>query len=114
VANSELHFGNVLLDVDRGGLRDSSGADILLRPKSLDLLIALARGAGCVLSRDELFSAVWPNGTVTDDSLSQCVREIRRAIGDRDAKILRTVTRRGYRLAHFIRDGSFSRLTSVA
>jgi adenylate cyclase len=98
VASSELRFGNVVLDVDRGGLRDRSGAHILLRPKSLDLLIALARSAGRVLSRDELFSAVWPNVTVTDDSLSQCVREIRRAIGDRDAKILRTVTKRGYRL----------------
>jgi TolB-like protein len=91
-----LRFGNVTLDISRGSLRDSAGAEVALRPKSLDLLLVLARNPGRTLSRDELFDAVWPNVTVTEDSITQCVREVRRAIGDREGRILRTVMKRGY------------------
>ena len=69
-----------------------------MRPKSLDLLLELARNPGRVLSRDELFDAVWPNVTVTEDSIAQCVREARRAIGDPKGRLLRTIIKRGYRL----------------
>ena len=91
-----LRLGNVVLDLSRGCVRDSSGAEIALRPKALDLLLMLARHRGRVLSRDELFDAVWPNVTVTEDSIAQCVREIRRAIGDPEGRLLRTIVKRGY------------------
>ena len=41
-----LRFGNVSFEVDRALLRDSNGAEVALRPKSLDLLLTLARNAG--------------------------------------------------------------------
>src|ERR1700691_2822815 len=91
-----LRFGNLVLDVARGSLRDGDGAEGALRPKSLDLLVALARNLGRIMSRDELFDAVWPNVTVTEDSITQCVREVRRAIGDPEGRILRTIIKRGY------------------
>jgi DNA-binding winged helix-turn-helix (wHTH) protein len=91
-----LRFGNVALDVERALLRDSNGAEVALRPKSLDLLLQLARNPGRTLSRDELFEAVWPDVTVTDDSIAQCVPEVRRAIGDPEGRILRTIVKRGY------------------
>jgi TolB-like protein len=91
-----LRFGDVVLDVDRGLLRDSKGAEVALRPKSLDLLLELARNRGRILSRDEIFNAVWPDVTVTEDSIAQCVREVRRAIGDSEGRILRTIVKRGY------------------
>jgi TolB-like protein/tetratricopeptide (TPR) repeat protein len=91
-----LRFGNVVLNVDHGSLRNSNGAEVALRPKSLDLLLALARNPGRVTSRDELFDAVWPNVTVTEGSIAQCVREVRRAIGDPEGRILRTIIKRGY------------------
>jgi TolB-like protein len=91
-----LRFGDVALDVDRALLRDGNGTEIALRPKSLDLLLTLARNSGRVMSRDELFDAVWPNVTVTEDSIAQCVREVRRAIGDSEGRVLRTIVKRGY------------------
>jgi TolB-like protein len=91
-----LRFGNVVLDVDRALLRDSKGAEVALRPKSLDFLLELARNAGRILSPSELFNAVWPDVTVTTDSIAQCVLEVRRAIGDPEGRILRTVVKRGY------------------
>jgi TolB-like protein len=93
-----LRFGNVVLDMSRGSLRDGDGAEVALRPKSLDLLLTLARNPGRVMSRDELFDLVWPNVTVTQDSIAQCVREVRRAIGDPEGRILRTIVKRGYSL----------------
>ena len=91
-----LRLGNVMLDLSRGCLRDSGGAEIALRPKSLEVLLALARNPGRILSRDDLFDAVWPNVTVTEASITQCVREARRAIGDPEGQFLRTITKRGY------------------
>jgi TolB-like protein/Tfp pilus assembly protein PilF len=91
-----LRFGSVVLDVDRALLRDSNGAEVALRPKSLDLLLTLARNPGRVMSRDELFESVWPDVTVTDDNIGQCVHEVRRAIGDPEGRLLRTVVKRGY------------------
>jgi DNA-binding winged helix-turn-helix (wHTH) protein len=100
-----LRLGDVLLDVDRGLLRDSKGAEVALRPKSLDLLLELARNPGRTLSRDELFDAVWPDVTVTEDSIAQCVREVRRAIGDPEGRILRTIIKRGYCLDIEVQSG---------
>jgi TolB-like protein len=91
-----LRFGNVILDVSRGSLRDGGGAEVALRPKALDLLLTLARNPRRTMSRDELFDAVWPDVTVTEDSITQCVREVRRAIGDPEGRVLRTIVKRGY------------------
>lgn len=74
--NSEVRFGGATLDVARGELRDHVGSEIRLRPKALEFLLILARNAGRVVSRDELFENVWPNVIVTEDSIAQCVREI--------------------------------------
>jgi TolB-like protein len=91
-----LRLGKVSLDMTRPSLRNSAGGEIALRRKSLDFLLELARNRGRVLSHDELLNAVWPKVTVTEDSIGQCVREVRRAIGDPDGRILKTIIKRGY------------------
>jgi TolB-like protein len=93
-----LRVGDVLLDLGAGCLRGDDGAEIALRPKAFDLLAVLVHNPRRTLSRDELLDAVWPGVTVTEESVTQCVREVRRAIGDPDGHLLRTVARRGYRL----------------
>jgi hypothetical protein len=50
------------------------------------------------VSKQELFEAVWPAIAVSDDSLVQCIRELRDKIGDYDHRLIRTVHRRGYLL----------------
>jgi TolB-like protein len=54
--------------------------------------------AGEVVARDELFDAVWPGVVVTDDALTQCVVELRKAFGEsaHDAQIIRTIPRVGF------------------
>lgn len=88
-------FGPFRLVVDQGALvRD--GAPVTLRPKAFDVLLYLLRHPQRLVSREELLAAAWPGVLVTDDSLTQCLIEIRKALGDRERKIVRTVPRRGY------------------
>jgi TolB-like protein/DNA-binding winged helix-turn-helix (wHTH) protein len=92
---SGYQFGAFALDPERGALRGPEG-EIRLRRKSFQLLLYLVRNPGRLLSREELFSAIWGNTAVTDDSLTQCLVEIRRALGDDSRQMVRTVPRRGY------------------
>jgi TolB-like protein/Tfp pilus assembly protein PilF len=68
-----------------------------LRPKTAQVLSHLAERCGQVVARDELIEAVWPGVYVTENGLTQCVAEIRRALGA-DEALLRTLPRRGYLL----------------
>lgn len=88
-------FGDLTLDLDRGALIQH-GADVKLRPQSFRVLRCLVEGHGVLLTRDELVQAVWGDTVVTDGSLTQCVIDIRRAIGDTSQQMIRTVPRRGY------------------
>jgi TolB-like protein/DNA-binding winged helix-turn-helix (wHTH) protein/Tfp pilus assembly protein PilF len=92
---SGYEFGAFALDPERGALRGPDG-EIRLRHKSFQLLLYLVRNPGRLLSREELFNAIWGNTAVTDDSLTQCLVEIRRALGDDSRQMVRTVPRRGY------------------
>jgi TolB-like protein len=92
-----MRIGSMAVDLSRGCLRDPSGREIALRPKSLELLKVLADSNGRTLSKAQLLDQIWPCVHVTEDSLFQCVMEVRRALGD-DWRLLRTVAKQGYRL----------------
>jgi DNA-binding winged helix-turn-helix (wHTH) protein/TolB-like protein len=95
-ARSRLAFGPFTLDISRGELlRD--GQVVALRRKTFDLLVFLVSRPGEVLGKDRLIAAVWPGVVVTDDSLAQCVYELRTALGDAGSTLIHTVPRRGYR-----------------
>ena len=66
-----------------------------LRPRTYDVLLHLARNAGRLISKQELMDVVWKDVAVTDDSLVQCLMEIRRALGDAE-DVIETVRGRGY------------------
>ena len=91
-------FDQFCLDLGRGTLSGPDGTDLALRPKAFALLHYLLDNASRLHSRDDLFQAVWPGVIVSDDSLTQCVSDLRRALGDRANHVLRTVPRRGYML----------------
>jgi len=87
-------FGEYAVDLERGGLTRCD-QDISLRPKTFAVLRYLVERAGQLVARDELLSAVWPGVVVTDGSIDQCVIELRKALGDEQHTIIRTVPRRG-------------------
>jgi TolB-like protein len=97
VATSDqvFRFGAFTLDLDRGTLTRADQS-LFLRPKAYALLTHLARNTGRVVPKAELMDTVWPGVFVTEDSLTQSIHEIRKAMGD---ALVRTVSKRGYMLA---------------
>ena len=91
-----LRFSGFELDPERAELRAPDGATIRLRPKTLEILRLLAGNAGRVLNKQQLMEAVWPNVHVGEDSLFQCIREIRTALGDDKRQVVRVISGRGY------------------
>src|SRR5579885_2731149 len=94
-ARREYRFGDYTLDLERGLLRCGL-EEIALRAKTLDVLTYLIERQGRLVTKGELIEAVWPDCTVTDNSLAQCIVEIRRALGHSSQQLLQTVARRGY------------------
>jgi adenylate cyclase len=91
-----LQFDRFRLDLVSGVLSRTDGAELALRPKSFAMLRHFVEQAGRLVDRDEIMRVIWPGIFVTDDNIAQCVREIRRVLGDEDQRILRTVPRRGF------------------
>lgn len=92
----QMKFGRYVIDFDRGTLLHD-GCEVPLRPKTYAVLEHLVKNSGRLVSKDELFAAVWPNLAVTDDTLVQSIGEIRRVFGHDGPLLIRTVPRRGYR-----------------
>lgn len=94
-------FGAAELDERLAALR-VAGAAVELDRSSYDILLALLRHAGEVVTKDELLEAGWPGRVVSENSLAKAVSRLRQALGD-DAGSLRAVHGYGYRLAAAVR-----------
>lgn len=97
-SNHALSLGEFRFDPVQPALTNASGAPVDLRIQSLEVLRLLAEQAGKVVTKASLIDTVWGDTFVTDDSLVQCIADIRRAIDDQNHKIVQTLSRRGYRL----------------
>jgi non-specific serine/threonine protein kinase len=71
-----------------------SGEPAALKPKAVDVLVALVKRAGQLVTKDELFELVWPGLIVEENNLQQHIAQLRRVLG---AKAIVTVAGRGYR-----------------
>jgi TolB-like protein/DNA-binding winged helix-turn-helix (wHTH) protein/Flp pilus assembly protein TadD len=88
-------FDGFTLDLTRGCLLRGA-EEIKLRPKPFEALKHLVENPGRLISKTELIEVIWPDTAVTDDSLVQCLIEVRRALNDDAQQIIKTVPRRGY------------------
>src|SRR4051812_47201715 len=95
-----VRFSAFTLDADRRQLiRD--GEAVHLTPKAFDLLCHLIDEAPRVLRKTEIHERLWPGTFVSDATLTGLVKELRRALNDRNesAPILRTAHAIGYAFA---------------
>lgn len=78
----------------------TAGKTVKVEPKAMAVLVYLAGRPGQVVSREALLSAVWPGVVVGDDSLTQVVIKLRKALGDAPEKpaYIQTISKGGYRL----------------
>src|SRR5437899_10581607 len=91
-------FANIEVDTVRSCMR-RGGEELRLRQKTFQVLLYLLEQRERLVTKEELIENLWKDTAVTDDALVQCVKDIRRAIGDdsRDARFIRTFPKAGYR-----------------
>lgn len=93
-----LRFGGFELDLANRRLT-GEGEEVSLGSRYFDALALLAAHPQKLIAKDRFMSEVWRGIPVTDEALTQCIRSLRRALGD-DAgspRFIETVPRHGYR-----------------
>ena len=63
-----------------------------------------------MVTKEELFTAVWPDTVVSDAALTSCIQEVRQALRDnsRSPRYLKTVHRRGFQFIGLLQPPSLS------
>ncbi len=100
-SSAPLVFGLVVLDLQKRQLT-RKGRARPLRATSFDVLAYLASNGGRTISNGELAEAVWPGRSVSAETLSQCLAEVRQALRT-DASVIRTIAGEGYRFEAEVR-----------
>jgi adenylate cyclase len=102
-----VRFCGYRFEIDAGRLWSGS-REVRLTPKAAAVLKVLITHAGQPVSKDDLFAAVWSDTAVSDDALTSCIQEVRKALEDdaRNPRFIETRHRRGYRFV--------ARLTAAA
>lgn len=93
-----IAFGRYVLDrTDRRLSRD--GAPVELSARYFDALALLVEESGRLVTKDRFMDTVWRGVPVTDEALTQCIRSLRKALGDEAARprFIETVPKHGYR-----------------
>jgi TolB-like protein/DNA-binding winged helix-turn-helix (wHTH) protein len=80
-------------------VRDLDGETLTLTPRLFSALLLFVENAGELLDKDALMQALWPGLVVEENSLSQVVSGLRRALADDSvsSRYIQTVHRRGFR-----------------
>ncbi|MBN9264470.1 MAG: winged helix-turn-helix domain-containing protein [Hyphomicrobium sp.] len=100
IAMGALRFDAFTLELSDEPQLKRKGEPITLRPQCLKVLAYLARHPGKVISNADLIESCWENPKQTNvNSVAQCIREIREALGQTNHAVIRTVPRRGYLFA---------------
>jgi len=92
-----FRFDHFVLDPgDRRLKRDD--VPVELNARYLDALALLVREAGKLVSKDRFLEEVWRGVPVTDEALTQCIRTLRRQLGDDAARprFIETIPKHGY------------------
>jgi DNA-binding winged helix-turn-helix (wHTH) protein len=95
---NKFRFDRFRLDArDRRLTRDD--VPVELNARYFDALALLVREPGALVSKDRFLTEVWRGVPVTDEALTQCIKTLRRALGDRagDPRFIETVPKHGYR-----------------
>ncbi len=95
-AIDRVELRDAVVDFGAAVMRCRSGVTIRLQPRLVTVLRHLAAHAGKMVTKEALLDACWPGVMVTENSLTECVSALRRALGPRNRDLIRTVQRRGY------------------
>jgi DNA-binding winged helix-turn-helix (wHTH) protein len=94
---SGYQFDDIILDVRNRQLK-RQGKILSLNAKYFEVLIYLVEHYNQLVTKDELFQKIWNDVIVTDWALSQCIKDIRKVLGDnaRNPKFIKTFPKHGF------------------
>ena len=98
MASKRYRFGQFSLDpIERRLWRETEPVELTAR--YLDALILLVREQGSLITKERFIEEVWRGGPVTDEALTQCIKTLRRQLGDSATRphLIETVPKHGYR-----------------
>jgi len=98
MTTGRFRFDRFLLDADDRRL-SHDGAPIELNARYFDALALLASEQGRLVTKDRFLDQIWRGVPVTDEALTQCIKTLRRQLGDDAARprFIETVPKHGYR-----------------
>jgi DNA-binding winged helix-turn-helix (wHTH) protein len=96
----DYYFGPYRLETQQGMLYRGD-EPVPLSSKSVDMLQALVRRSGQVVSKDELMRELWPDTFVEEENLNQHIFQLRKALGETESgkPYIETVRKRGFRFS---------------
>jgi len=96
-AATGYRFDDLYLDLRNRELR-RNGRALTLNSKYFDVLHLLVRRNGRLVEKQKIFDEVWAGVIVTDAALTQCIKDIRKALGDEagNPRYIKTVPKHGY------------------
>lgn len=89
-----LFFAHWTLHAD--GRLTGTGADVQLPPKEWHVLRLLLGSGSALMTKDRLLELAWPQGDVSEESLTRCIYSLRKYLGA-DKGFIKTIYGRGYR-----------------
>lgn len=109
-------FATYRLDTRSRELREGDGAPVPLTAKAFDTLVFLIEHRDHVVSRDELLGAVWAGRVVEENTLTQAIAALRRALGTQggEHRFIVTVPGRGYRFVADVQDEDMAEYHAIS
>jgi DNA-binding winged helix-turn-helix (wHTH) protein len=109
---ASITFSSFSLDL-RAGRLTRGGETVPLRPKTWAVLQYLVERPGALVTKDALLEALWPDVSVSEDTLNKSIGELRVALGDevKNPRFIETVHRRGFR---FVADARREETVDIA
>lgn len=97
--SSEFRLGSWVVQPTQSTI-SRNGKTTRLEPKMVEVLVCLTEHSGETVSKEELIRKVWGDTFVTDDVLTRCISELRKALEDdpKAPRVIETIPRKGYRL----------------
>ena len=91
-------LGDLVVDPALRAVRYADGETERLEPRVMEVLIALHRADGMVVSRDDLLAACWRGLVVGDDAIQRVVQRLRKVAGKAGSFRIDTISKAGYSL----------------
>ncbi|NNE80645.1 MAG: tetratricopeptide repeat protein [Silicimonas sp.] len=107
-------FSGFSVDTELRELSDQGGL-IALQPQAFALLVFLIENSDRVVTKDEIFEAVWQDRIVGDGTLNARINAIRSAVGDDGTRqeVIKTLPRQGFRFIARLGDPADATTTPV-